>query len=376
MADDSFVVNFRNQALKLETTTDINELFEGIDLVNVSEVILCPISKLLNFPTYSRSIDEIPPALTIICSALLECKQLSEVDLSDNAFGQRSVDPVVPLLSGSLSLKVVKLANVGLNWQGGQILAEALLASAEKSKKLKQPSNLISLGISKNLLRDGSASSWGEVIAAHSNLQRLEMLRTDLREDGIMAIASALAKCRDLRHLNLSDNVIANYGSKAGKRGWKVVADVIRGAKDLQYLDLSSCLLEEDGCEEIIAALDAQTYPKLKRLNLNGNSFSEAHYAALKDAITHKLSALKVLNLVDNEDLEDSDTVDSIKELLEGRGGRLILEDEDETEEEEEEGFVEEGGGSKLSAAKTEDSGIDQLADSMVTSLTIEESKS
>jgi Ran GTPase-activating protein 1 len=130
----------------------------------------------------SRSIEEIP-ALNHICNSesLLECKHLEEIDLSCNAFGQRSGEPVVPLLANYLSLQVVKLANLGLNPQGGQTLANALLASAKNSRVLNQPSNLRVLVISRNLLRDASASNWGEVIAAHPNLTRLDILRRHKR---------------------------------------------------------------------------------------------------------------------------------------------------------------------------------------------------
>ncbi|KAK7015157.1 Ran GAP Rna1 [Paramarasmius palmivorus] len=391
---NSRVVNLRNQGLKLESAAAIDDLFKGIDLADVEEVILTgntlgvdaaeglgnvlrKMTKLkvaqLSSIFISRSIDEIPPALTFICNALLECKQLTEVDLSHNAFGQRSVDPVVPLLSDCLSLQVVKLANVGLNWQGGQILAQALLTSAKKSKELDQPSKLKCLVISRNLLKDGSASTWGEVIAAHPNLQRLDMLRTDLREDGIIAIASALAKCRSLRHLNLCDNVIANYGAKEGVRGWKVVADAIRAAEDLRYLDLSSCVLEKDGCDEIIAALGEQSYPRLRKVNLNGNDFSEANYATLKDVITDKLPALTILNIADNDGLEDNDVVAEIGTLLEGRGGRLILEEEDEDEDLYEDTSDLDGEGAvEPRIIKSEDLGVDQLADMISTNLTLQ----
>jgi hypothetical protein len=66
--------------------------------------------------------------------------------------------------------------------------------------------------------------------------------------------------------LNLYDNVVTNYKDKDGARGWKAVSDVLRMAKDLEYLDLSACMLESDGCAGIIAALmiSQQTYPKLQ----------------------------------------------------------------------------------------------------------------
>ncbi|KAJ7366978.1 hypothetical protein DFH08DRAFT_1004789 [Mycena albidolilacea] len=243
----SKVVDFRNQSLKLESTASVLELFEGIDLTNVGKGVLTG---------------------NMLGVAAANCKGLGQI------FRQMR------------NLKVVKLANLGLNPQGGQTLANALLASAKNSRVLNQPSNLRVLVISRNLLRDASASNWGEVIAAHPNLTRLDMLH------------------------------------KNGARGWKAESDVLRMAKDLEYLDLSACMLESDGYVRIIATLGQQTYPKLHTIELGGNAFIEVHYKTLRGLFTSKLHSLATLDLSGNEDLEDNADISAIAEILEIRKSR------------------------------------------------------
>ena len=65
-------------------------------------------------------------ALSAICDALIGKPTLVEIDLSDNAFGGRSVDPLVPFLSTARPLRVLKLNNNGLGPAGGAVIADAL----------------------------------------------------------------------------------------------------------------------------------------------------------------------------------------------------------------------------------------------------------
>lgn len=75
------------------------------------------------------------------------------------------------------------------------------------------------------------------------------------------------------------------------------------------------------------------------------------------------LPALHSLNLTGNEDLEDSDALEAIGEMLANRGGNLELEGDDTDDEDEEE--VETVG------LVAEDAGVDELADLMAANLAI-----
>ena len=318
----------------------------------------------------SRSIEEIPPALTFICEALAQCRHLTKVDFSSNAFGVRTVQPIASLLSTRLSLTVVKLANNGLNPEGGRLVAESLVQAANKRKELGQPPTLRVLILSRNRLGDGSASAWAEAISANSGLQCFEISNAGLREDGILALASALVRCRDLTRLRLRDNVVANADSREGKRGWKAISDVIRAARNLEYLDVSACFLQDDGCQEVIDALGEHPYARLHTIRLDTNDFGERHYARLQTVVSSTLPALRSLNLTGNEDLEGGLALDAVSETLANRGGNLELEDDDTDDEAEEDD--EDVEGEERSPKRTEeDAKVEELADLITLNLTI-----
>jgi Ran GTPase-activating protein 1 len=318
----------------------------------------------------SRNIKEIPPALTFICEALAQCHHLTEVDLSSNAFGVRTVQPIASLLSTRLSLEVVKLANNGVNSESDRVVAESLVQAANKRRELSQPPTLRLLILSRNRLGDGSASALAEAISANPRLQRFEISNAGLREDGILALASALVHGHDLTRLRLRDNVIANADSREGKRGWTAISDVIRAARNLEYIDVSTCFLRDDGCQEVIDTLGEHVYARLHTIRLDTNDFGESHYARLQTVIVSTLPALRSLNLTGNEDLEGGVAVDAIGEMLANRGGNLELEDDDtanEVDEDDEDVEDEE----RSSKRTEEDAKVDKLADLITSNLTI-----
>ena len=73
-----------------------------------------------------RLISEIPDALSAICDALVDKTSLVEIDLSNNAFGGRCVDPMVPFLTNNRSFQILRLNNNGLGPAGGIVIANAL----------------------------------------------------------------------------------------------------------------------------------------------------------------------------------------------------------------------------------------------------------
>lgn len=100
-----------------------------------------------------RLISEIPPSLRSLCTSLLHLPHLTSLDLSDNAFGGRSVEPMyvrtlishplahsrsdprrLELLSSHPGLQILKLNNNGMGPTGGATIAGALLANANKAK--------------------------------------------------------------------------------------------------------------------------------------------------------------------------------------------------------------------------------------------------
>ncbi|CAA7270423.1 unnamed protein product [Cyclocybe aegerita] len=313
------VLDFRHRQLKLDTAQEVRDLFQDVALDQVEVLRMSgntisaaagqelgelirkmpslQVAHLSDIIT-SRTIDEVPPAISAICDALLTCSRLVELDLSDNAFGSRVAPTLVPLLSGHTGIQVLKLNNNGLGPEGGRIVASALLNNARKAANEfdSEGSKLRVVVCGRNRLEDGSAPLWGEVLAAHKNVQKVKMVNNGFREDGVLAIAQGLLSCHDLRHLSLRDSTAHNFDGTNSARGWHVLADVIQRSTSLEYLDLSDANLTAEGGSEIIESLSSTPHPDLETVLLENNDLNNSHFARLRSILNTHLPALALLD--------------------------------------------------------------------------------
>ena len=281
-----------------------------------------------------RLISEIPLALSAICDALKDKSSLVEINLSDNAFGGRSVDPMVPFLTHNRSFQILRLNNNGLGPAGGQVIAKALLASAKLSKAEGKKSNLKTLICGRNRLENGSASEWAEAFTEHGSLVEVRMVQNGIRMDGITALAKGLAKCPDIEYIDLQDNAFIADGELTGVEAW---AEALASWPNLHTLNLSDCVLSAEGeVPEIINALSLGTNPKLHTLQLQNNNLETRTFEVLAGAVSKGIQNLKTLELQWNDIEEDDEHIENISLILKKRGGKLFASDEDEEEEEKE----------------------------------------
>lgn len=285
---------------------------------------------------------------------------LIEINLSDNAFGGRSVDPIVPFLTQNRSFQVLKLNNNGLGPAGGAIIAGALLESAKLSRADGKPSNLRTVICGRNRLEDGSASVWAEAFAAHGSLMEVRLPQNGIRMDGIVALAKGLAQCSQLTYLDLQDNTFAQLGSEA-------MAKSLPLWKDLQFLNLSDCVLAEEGegVSSVIEVIAKGQNTELHTLQLQNNNMDTTSFAVLAGGVK-VLKNLKSLELQWNEvEDEEDEGLQTMVESIKQRGGKLYLNDEDEDEDDEEDAV---GGGAEAGGDRGEgvpEAVTDDLADLM-----------
>lgn len=280
-----------------------------------------------------RLISEIPLALSAICDALKDKTSLIELNLSDNAFGGRSVDPMVPFLTHNRSFQVLKLNNNGLGPAGGVVLANALLESARLSKEEGKRSNLRTVICGRNRLENGSASSWADAFAAHGTLVEVRMPQNGIRMEGVTALAHGLMQCTALQYIDFQDNTFTAEGELTGIEAW---TDALPSWPELQTLNLSDCVLSAEGEVPIlVTALAAGSNPKLRSLQLQNNNLETDTFATLAKAISTTLKGLMALELQWNEAEEDDEHLETLALSLKQRGGKLFATDDDEEEEEE-----------------------------------------
>ena len=278
-----------------------------------------------------RLITEIPQSLAAICNALIKTTSLIELNLSDNAFGGRSSDPMVPFLTQNRSFQVLKLNNNGLGPSGGTIIAKALLESARLSKAEGKASNLRTVICGRNRLQDDSAPLFAEAFAAHGNLLDVRMPQNGIRMDGIAALAVGLSKNASLEYLDLQDNCAKGSGTRA-------LAKALPSWAGLRHLNLSECLLGGKAGVSLALALSRGSNKKLEALKLQLGELDHRSLSILAKAIHDHMAELTTLEINANRaDPEDQCILD-IKAALAVHGHEDALDELDEMEEYEEEG--------------------------------------
>ena len=302
--------------------------------------------------------------MSAICDALKDKTSLVEINLSDNAFGSRSVDPIVPFLTHNRSFQIFKLNNNGLGPEGGSVIADALAESARLSKEEGKPSQLRTLICGRNRLQDGSSAAWAKAFAAHGSLVEVRMPQNGIRMDGIVNLAHGLAQCPYLEYLDLQDNTFGEAGSTA-------MAGALPAWTKLTFLNFSDCVLsnEEEGVSAVIKTIARGSNPKLETLQLQNNNMETESFALLAEGIP-KLPSLRTLELQWNEvDDEEDENLQTLTESLKQRGGKVLLNDEEEEGEGEEEEAIVTGGaeaeGKDEDAARTS-AAVDELTDLLV----------
>ena len=310
----------------------------------------------------NRKENEIPQALEAMLNALKDKTTVVELDLSDNAIGAQVVDSIVPFLTSSQSLQVLKLQNNGLDEKCGEKLATALLNSVQL--KDGKTSNLRTVMCRRNKLRDGSAPVWARAFAAHGTLVDVRMPSNDIGVKGVKALADGLKHCPNLQHIDLQDNTFMADGDTSALEAW---ADVLRARRwlVLNTLNLSDCYLSDEDAVEapvVLTALAANPPPQLHTLQLQNNNLEGKTFKLLRECISTAMTSLKRLELQDNEEVEDDEHLKELADILKQRGGKLFRTDEDEEEEAEE---AEEEKAEATAPSAVENQAADDLAELM-----------
>lgn len=351
MASES-IWSLASQSLRLSTAADIEphlELLKSSDKVTTiiltgntigvpasqSLAALLPKQKSLhtiklNDIYTSRLLDEIPPSLDVLLTALLQCPKLKTVDLSDNAFGLNTVEPLVKFLQQHTPLKHLLLNNNGLGPEAGALVANALTELAQKKKegrdKGEEVPELETIICGRNRLESGSAAAWAKTFQAHSGVRSVKMVQNGIRPNGIVVlIRDGLSHCSNLRVLDLQDNTFAEDGSVA-------LAKALPTFRQLEELGVSDALLTSSG---VMAVVDALTKRKNKCLKIIRLQFAEMDMTGLQKLVraivrVKALPALQRVELNGNKFPADARRVQRLDEILDIRRGYAAGETDDD----------------------------------------------
>ncbi|KAI7370244.1 hypothetical protein KC328_g17776, partial [Hortaea werneckii] len=172
------VFSLKDQALKLDTAADlekhIGDFRDASDVeefhlegntigVEASQALASilrtkPTLKTANLADIftGRLLSEIPQALDALLQALLQCPNLTTINLNDNAFGLNTVEPLRPFLSQHTPLQHLYLNNNGLGPAAGTLVAQALEQLATNKKQANNVPHLETVVCGRNRLENGS----------------------------------------------------------------------------------------------------------------------------------------------------------------------------------------------------------------------------
>ncbi|XP_067432506.1 ran GTPase-activating protein 1b [Thunnus thynnus] len=232
---------------------------------------------------------EIPTALRSLGNGLMSAgARLTELDLSDNAFGPDGVKGIEQLLKSPSchTLRELRLNNCGMGIGGGKILAEALIECHRQSSALGAPLKLRVFIAGRNRLENEGASALAKAFQLMGSLEEVHMPQNGINYAGVMALASAMRHNPELRVLNFNDNTFT-------KRGTLAMAQALRHLRNVQVINFGDCLVRCEGAIALAAVL-REGLPILKELNLSFGEITEAAALVVARAVMDKPHMEKV----------------------------------------------------------------------------------
>ncbi|XP_051899118.1 ran GTPase-activating protein 1b [Pristis pectinata] len=375
-------LSFKGHALKLDTAEAAAEIIEEIEkfdhlqalclegntigveaakaiarsLANKKELQKCHWSDMFT----GRLRTEIPPALVSLGNALMNAgAQLTQLDLSDNAFGPDGVRSIETLLKSKAcyTLQELRLNNCGMGIGGGQILAAALSECHRQSRASGRPMALKVFIAGRNRLENEGAIALAGAFKSIGTLEEVHMTQNGINHQGITALAKAFTENQNLRVINLNDNTFTEEGAIA-------MAETLKTLQSIEVLNFGDCLVRSKGAIAIAEAVKLGL-KKLKELNLSFGEIQKNAAIMVAKAMEHK-SLLEKLDL--NGNCLGEEGREQLKEVMDSFKKQDLLgslsddesdgdeddeeEDEEELDDDEEEEEEEEGGGEEKEQEK------------------------
>ncbi|XP_075888449.1 NACHT, LRR and PYD domains-containing protein 3-like isoform X1 [Nelusetta ayraudi] len=216
---------------------------------------------------------------------------LKELDLSNNKLEESEAQVIfsVGLASPHCKLETIRLVGCALTWNSCDALASPLSS---------QSSCLRHLYLSMNNLQDSGVTVFSSVLQSpHCKLESLSLSFCDLTKESCKTLASVLAtQTSTLRYLDLSDNNLGDKGVELLSPG------LVSPHFGLETLRLSHCKLSEKSCDVLASALSSKT-SRLKELDLSTNDLKDSGAKLLSVGLQEcRLETLRLSGCMITED--------------------------------------------------------------------------
>lgn len=238
-----------------------------------------------------RPEDEALQVLATLCDALVGVKTLTRIDLSDNALGEKGVRACFGLLLGQEQLRHVYFCNNGISAAAAAVIADEVLLFRGPTT----PTKLETFHFYNNMSGDGGAVALARLLPLSPSLRDLRFSATRAQRAGSLEFAKALSSLERLERLDLSDNTFKAAGGVA-------IAAALTRQRGLVAVNFRDAGLEDDGVTAIAQALagNAVAARVLTTLDVSGNDLTADSMRAFAHAV-RKFPRLQELKLEENE---------------------------------------------------------------------------
>lgn len=236
---------------------------------------------------------EIPIVLEHLSAGLLKANvRLSELDLSNNAFGPIGMQGLVKLLNSPVcyELQILRLMNNGLGIGGAKMLAKALIDNYNASCKAGIPFKLKVFVAGRNRLENDGIIALSKFFSIVKSMEEITIPQNGIYCKGILALTSSLLENPNLKVLDVQDNLLTPLGAEA-------LAKVLPKLKNLKHLNIADCLIKSRGALAIAEALE--NHESLEHFDVSYNEINGENGLKLTYSLCDKAN-LKEYNINGN----------------------------------------------------------------------------
>lgn len=250
---------------------------------------------------------EIPLVLEHLSAGLQKANtRLSELDLSNNAFGPIGMQGLVKLLNSPVcyELQTLRLMNNGLGISGAKMLANALIDNYNASCKAGIPFKLKVFVAGRNRLENDGIIALSNFFSLVKTMEEITIPQNGIYCKGILALSSSLLENPNLKVLDVQDNLLTPLGAEA-------LAKVLPKLKNLKHLNIADCLIKSKGALAIAEAL--KNHESLQIFDASYNEINAENGLKLTQSLCDKIH-LKECNI--NGNRFGLETIENIKKTL------------------------------------------------------------
>jgi Ran GTPase-activating protein 1 len=291
---------------------------EGLEVLDMSDIIA------------SKPEQVALETLQIVCDAFTTCP-LKEVNVSDNALGEKGIGPCRGVLENQPALERLFICNNGMSAYAASVVRDYLLGIADSQKQgeeegsekvaeetegesqpTKKNTQLRTFHFFNNMSGDGGASAIGDILEHSPLLTDVRFSSTRASAEGCNEVYRALSSLTSLESLDLSDN---NFDEESLQYAELFLQ---ANASSLRSLFVKDNNLSDEQIKHLLNSISSSSI-SLRTLDLSGNEWTKDGFEDCLDMLSDQAAHLHTLRLNDSFDLfeveEDEEDEEAVKTI-------------------------------------------------------------